>query len=280
MPAPTLRTWERRYGIGPSGRSAGGHRRYTEDDVARVVLMRRLVLRGVPPGEAARAALAADVHGPEAPDEPAPATGGGPLIGAAGLVRAALALDGAVLADAIGTWIAHRGVIDAWESLLAPALIAIGDRYATARDCVDAEHLLSEQAMAALGAAASGAGTPEVTARPALLACAEEEQHSLPVHALAAALAARGVATRVLGQRTPFDFLRRAITRIGPSVVFVWAQTPETADAAAVAALPPQRPAPALVLGGPGWASGPLPDGARAATSLSQAVALIADATA
>src|SRR5690625_3299938 len=44
---PTLRTWERRYGIGPSRRTDGGHRRYTEDDIGRVELMQRLVGEGV-----------------------------------------------------------------------------------------------------------------------------------------------------------------------------------------------------------------------------------------
>ncbi|HEY3683347.1 MAG TPA: MerR family transcriptional regulator [Streptosporangiaceae bacterium] len=281
VPAPTLRTWERRYGIGPSGRSAGGHRRYTEDDVARVVLMRRLVLRGVPPGDAARAALAADVRGHgEAPAAPAPGAAEPPPIGAEGLVQAALALDGMTLADTIGDWVTRVGVVETWEALLAPALIAIGERYARFRDCVDAEHLLSEHALAALGAAAARRSAPVVTVRPALLACAEEEQHSLALHALAAALNDRGVATRVLGQRTPFATLRRAIARIGPAAVFVWAQTPETADTAAVADLPAQRPAPLLVLGGPGWDPRAVPAGACLAASLPDAIALITDATA
>ena len=45
--ASTLRTWERRYGVGPSFRTEGGHRRYTESDIDRVDLMRRLLSRGV-----------------------------------------------------------------------------------------------------------------------------------------------------------------------------------------------------------------------------------------
>ncbi len=56
----TLRTWDRRYGLGPSQHRAGSHRRYTDDDVARLVVMRRLTLDGVAPADAARAALAAD----------------------------------------------------------------------------------------------------------------------------------------------------------------------------------------------------------------------------
>ncbi|GAA1974178.1 MerR family transcriptional regulator [Isoptericola halotolerans] len=57
----TLRTWDRRYGLGPSDRTAGSHRRYTPDDVARLLVMRRLTLEGVAPVDAAQAALEADV---------------------------------------------------------------------------------------------------------------------------------------------------------------------------------------------------------------------------
>jgi len=54
--ASTLRTWDRRYGLGPSAHQAGSHRRYTPDDVARLQTMRRLTLRGVAPADAARIA--------------------------------------------------------------------------------------------------------------------------------------------------------------------------------------------------------------------------------
>jgi DNA-binding transcriptional MerR regulator len=55
----TLRTWDRRYGLGPSARTAGSHRRYTPEDVSRLLVMRRLTIEGVAPGDAARAALEA-----------------------------------------------------------------------------------------------------------------------------------------------------------------------------------------------------------------------------
>ncbi len=57
----TLRTWDRRYGLGPSGHAAGAHRRYSADDLARLVVMRRLALDGVAPQDAAKAALEADI---------------------------------------------------------------------------------------------------------------------------------------------------------------------------------------------------------------------------
>ena len=51
----TLRTWDRRYGIGPSGAPPGAHRRYTAADLARLEHMRRLVIAGIPPAQAATA---------------------------------------------------------------------------------------------------------------------------------------------------------------------------------------------------------------------------------
>src|SRR6185437_4985821 len=54
----TLRTWDRRYDLGPSAHTAGAHRRYSPEDLARLVVMRRLTLEGVPPADAARIALA------------------------------------------------------------------------------------------------------------------------------------------------------------------------------------------------------------------------------
>ena len=69
----TLRTWDRRYGLGPSGRTAGSHRRYTPDDVARLLVMRRLTLEGVAPVDAARAAVEAGEAELEVASRTAPA---------------------------------------------------------------------------------------------------------------------------------------------------------------------------------------------------------------
>jgi len=57
----TLRTWDRRYSLGPSDHTAGSHRRYSGADIARLMIMRRLTLEGVAPAEAARIARATAV---------------------------------------------------------------------------------------------------------------------------------------------------------------------------------------------------------------------------
>ncbi|QQM45786.1 MerR family transcriptional regulator [Streptomyces liliifuscus] len=53
----TLRSWDRRYGLGPAVRADGRHRRWTTRDVAMLEAMCRLTSAGVPPAEAARAAM-------------------------------------------------------------------------------------------------------------------------------------------------------------------------------------------------------------------------------
>jgi len=55
----TLRTWDRRYGIGPTDHSPGRHRRYSPADLARLDLMQRALLQGATPADAAAHALAA-----------------------------------------------------------------------------------------------------------------------------------------------------------------------------------------------------------------------------
>lgn len=56
----TLRTWDRRYGLGPRRHASGRHRRYDDRDIARLELMQRALLRGVAPAQSARYALTRD----------------------------------------------------------------------------------------------------------------------------------------------------------------------------------------------------------------------------
>src|SRR5690349_18222380 len=63
----TLRTWDRRYGIGPTDHTRGRHRRYSAVDMARLELMQHALVQGASPAEAARYAHSAgDATGPPA----------------------------------------------------------------------------------------------------------------------------------------------------------------------------------------------------------------------
>jgi transposase-like protein len=76
----TLRTWDRRYGLGPSEHVSGTRRRYTPVDLSRLGVMRRLMLQGVAASEAAAVAVATrDRDLPEVNDRPrSPPLAGGP----------------------------------------------------------------------------------------------------------------------------------------------------------------------------------------------------------
>jgi hypothetical protein len=286
----TLRTWSRRYGLGPSAHAAGTHRRYSPADVGRLETMRRLTLEGVPSAEAARVVLTTPVTAGAPAPGPLPdregslrrrgGSGGRVLAlpGADGVVRglgrAAMALDAAAVTGTLHGEVDAHGVLHTWEHVLRPVLVAVGERWAATGDGVEVEHLLSDCAGAVLRQLAHRAADPPGR-RPVLLCCAPDEHHVLPLQALAAALGERGVAARSLGAAVPTVGMQAAVRRTGPAVLVVWSQLPATADPAALASLPVTRPPTSVVVGGAGWRPGSLPDRVTVATGLSHAVELV-----
>ncbi len=286
--AGTLRTWDRRYGVGPSGHVAGAHRRYTGDDLARLTLMRRLMLEGVAPADAARAARDAD-PGSIPPLPPAAAemrrtrrsqrSGGGRVLplrdaspAARGLARAAMALDSAACTGLVMASLRRRGVLETWTGLLLPVLSGVGERWRATGAGVEVEHLLSESAEDALRQVTRRLTEP-LNSRPVLVAAVEFEEHRLPLHALAAALAERQVAVRMLGTRLPVAALAEAVARTGAAVVFAWSQgAAGMLHPDRLAVVPAVRPSPTVLLGGPGWVLDIIPAGMRWCPDLEFAV--------
>jgi DNA-binding transcriptional MerR regulator len=275
----TLRSWHQRYGLGPNEHLARRHRRYTDADVSRLEVMRRLTGQGIPAAEAARVALAAERGRSPARPSPQVRAGGGSTIpvgragpAARGLAWAAVRLDSPTMTEVIAASVRTDGVARTWDELLRPVLVGVGERHASTKRLVDVEHLLSRT----ISDAFSGVPRP-VAAQPprVLLACSDDEQHSLPIEALAAALAERGCGTRVLGARVPPQALQAAVRRTGPAAVFVWSHAPATADPAQIMALLAIRPRPVVVAAvGPGWDDGRLPSGVARPAMLTEAVAL------
>ena len=190
-----------------------------------------------------------------------------------GLARAAMALDAASMRVAVERAVAEHGVIPTWTELLCPVLVAVGERWAATGEGVEVEHLLAETAGSALRAV--GAAPEPRNGRPVLLACAPEEQHSLPLAALAAALAEQGIGARLLGGGLPLPSLRAAVRRTGPAAVMVWAHAPGSADVQVLDALPVLRPPVAVLAGGAGWVGRSLPARVTYAPDLAAAVVLV-----
>jgi hypothetical protein len=191
-----------------------------------------------------------------------------------GLGRAAMALDAHAVTAIVREEVSRHGVLHTWDHVLRPVLVAVGARWAASGEGVEVEHLLSDCTAVVLRDIASNA--PELPGRrPVLLSCAPDEHHSLPLHALAAGLAERGVGVRTLGPALPGSALQAAVRRTGPAALFIWSQLPGTADPAVLEALPVTRPPTAVVVGGPGWAPDRLPRRVTVAADLNHALELV-----
>lgn len=303
----TVRTWDRRYGLGPDAHTGGRHRRWTATDVARLERMCALTATGIPPAEAARTVLgeatqeAGSAAEPEAgpvgltaPASPPPPpsvparsrAGSGLRLGdvrqeCKGIARAALRLDAAALDELLEAAIAEHGLVAAWTEVIMPTLQAVGRKWESSGEkYVEVEHFLSWHVSGALrrGAPPAAADGPGATT---VLACVPGENHTLPLEVLAAALAERGLPVRMFGGALPVESLVTAVRRTGPAAVALWAQSRTTASrplAQHVAAMEwgvrGARRKPVVLTIGPGW-SGRTVTGLPRPRGLAEAVAVL-----
>ncbi|MFJ8773429.1 MerR family transcriptional regulator [Streptomyces microflavus] len=302
----TLRSWDRRYGIGPASREGGRHRRWTSADIGLLECMCGLTNAGMPPAEAARAALAAASRDalprlPARPDAPvsrsrtptshadgASSHAPGALpVGRArrecrGLAGAAVRLDAQAMDELLDAAIDKYGLLAAWESVIMPTLHAVGRKWETVGErYIEVEHLLSWHVSSALRRAAAQRA-PTAGSGVSLLACTPGESHTLALEALAAGLARQGLPVRMFGAALPVEAMEEAVRRTGPAAVVLWAQSRSTASRALVARVESiewgvrgARRRPVVLVAGPGWA-GQLPSRALHPSGLAEALDVLA----
>jgi DNA-binding transcriptional MerR regulator len=280
----TLRTWDRRYGIGPSHRTEGGHRRYDEVDIQRVRLMAQLTGRGVPAGTAARVATSVDAPALASALGSAGSGLGRPSADSAieAIVSSAAALDADGLSRLYRRITRESDLVSAWTTVLAPALRRIGERWRDGSLGVDSEHLASELLVHELRALTRSNRARISGQRNVVLASADEEQHYLPLVAIEAELSLQGIGCIFLGPRVPAESLLDLLGRSTPPVVFLWASITRPArDPLWQSLTSLERPL-RLVIGGPGWpAAVPVPASASVtvhrADTLDEACGLLSE---
>jgi methanogenic corrinoid protein MtbC1 len=156
----------------------------------------------------------------------------------------------------VETSLAHEidtyGIEGAWTDVIVPTLFLIGDEWENNQKGIEVEHLFSEILKNAFYSRTVALAKP-LNPRPVLLAAVGEEVHSLPIYALAAALCERNIESYVLGARTPIEAISTMVTRCAPPAIFLWAQLPQNADTKYWQEIPTIRPAPRILVGGPGW---------------------------
>lgn len=216
VPAPTLRAWERRYGILSPRRGENDYRLYSERDMMMIGWLRERVetgmtisqaialLRSMEPARRRKskgrgaATLAPSIGEVLTTPMTAPEPLALPDLAAA-LLRRFLALDEPGALRTITQALAVYAVEDVCLALLAPVLADIGLRWAAGELTVTVEHfatgVIRAQLEALFRSAASGEGGPL-----ALVGCAPGELHEIGPLMLALFLRRAGVHVAFLGQ--------------------------------------------------------------------------------
>lgn len=227
VPAPTLRAWERRYGVPSPSRTRASYRLYSEEDVEQVRRMRNLIEQGIAPAEAARALQAGPApttH--EAAEEDDPWE-----IARQSLLGAVERFDPEALEDAVRRALILGSASDVFQRVLAPVQVEVGERWERGEVSVAQEHFASEVIERA-SRELLRLIQPEEGSRLALLACFPDETHTLPLYGAALRLAQWGFRTIVLGRRTPPAALDHAAKVLEPDFVGLSVTiAPETGEA-------------------------------------------------
>ncbi|GIJ79643.1 hypothetical protein SAMN05443287_101808 [Micromonospora phaseoli] len=186
------------------------------------------------------------------------------------LATAAEEFDGGRVAALVVEMAEDWGVVRLWDGVCVPVLAALTGRTAAG---IAVERVLSEGVRAGLDVfRREPAGN--LVADGVLLAGAEQEEHCLGLHALAAALRERRRGCLLFGPALPWPALARAVHRARPHTVAVWSQSPVTGRSYRIGRFARDFPAVRVYGAGPGWVD-PLTPPARRLNSLSAAVAVM-----
>lgn len=204
VPAPTLRSWERRYGIPSTQRTTGGHRRYTHVALQQVQLMRDEIARGYQASDAARSVVSIF-------DQREPAW-------VQRFLAASEELSPSAIREALDEANDALGLEATLDDVLMPAMRQIGDWWQAGRCDIGRENLTTEVVRGWLARLVSMGPAP-TSARPILLACGPRDLHTLGLEALAAVLVQHSRSARVLGARVPPRTLLTATTATDAAAV-------------------------------------------------------------
>ena len=238
-----LRAWERRHGLLHPLRGPGGHRLYTEKDLAVLRRVKSLMSEGRSIGEIAgfgREALLETPREAKAPvqgTQPAPVyVGGDPEPsnalehGTQAIVDAALAMDSSVINGVLDDAFANTSPEHVFAGMILPAARGIGDLWMAGRCSVASEHLASGIFVHRLRKMVETAEPANSEWRPAVVACFPDEYHQLGALIAAYWLCRNGLRVSFLGASLPFDDLRSAWQVLEPSATLLSVTRPAVYD--------------------------------------------------
>ncbi len=238
VPTATLHAWERRYGFPEAARTAGGHRLYSEKDIARLRWVKAQVDGGMAVSRAIAAARALEAEGrlflpaaPEALSRPAPESAApSPLREA--LLEALIRHDLLAADRLMGDMLAFHSPDALTTEIIGPVLSEIGRLWEEGRITIATEHLASNYLRHRL-LMWMVSGPPPRQTNPIVLACVPGEWHEGSLLMLGVLLRRKAWPVAYLGQNVPFPDLAEFVEQIRPPLVVLVAMREDAARALA-----------------------------------------------
>lgn len=214
---PTLRAWERRYGLLSPARTEGGHRLYSEADIGRVRGMQRLLDEGWSAAAAAREVLREPAS--VTPLRPVPASGqaSGDLVSR--LEAAIESFDGTSADAAMDDVFARFDVPRALDEVVLPLLRRVGEGWQDDPRVIAREHFATNTLRPRLQRLLRAPVRPG--ARSCVAAAPEAEDHDLGLLAAAVVAADAGWRVHYLGARMPTMAMERSVSDLDPDLVLI-----------------------------------------------------------
>ncbi|MEI6043910.1 MAG: cobalamin-dependent protein [Chloroflexota bacterium] len=264
VPAPTLRAWERRYGVLSPERAGNTYRLYSERDVAKIRWLREQIERGISIRQAVALLERLDnrehqqIEEAEQPlstekaEQVVPSAALNPSAVAdlslnnlrQDLLKAFLNLNEEAAEKVIAGALAIYGVEEFCISLLEPTLFEIGEKWAKDEVLVTIEHFASAITRSQLSNLIRTAPRNQEGSL-VLTGCAPGEYHEIGVLMITLFLRRQGIHVMYLGQNVPaIDFIT-TIKRLHPTVVCLSCSTMDSLSgllevSAQIEALPEQ----------------------------------------
>ncbi|HNP73220.1 MAG TPA: cobalamin-dependent protein [Kouleothrix sp.] len=227
VPADTFRAWERRYGVPRPQRTAGGHRLYSEHDMAIIRWLRDRTAEGV---NISHAVMLLTNSLDETAGEPASNTTSRSI---ERLLEEFLQLlttfdlqhSEQLLSEAFSLYPFEQVLLE----VIQPAMVEVGERWHRGEINVAAEHFATQfvrRKLSGLMNVFEGSSHRATV----IVGCAPGELHDLGLLMSALFLVRRGWNVVYLGPQVPLADLLDTVTRVNPSLVCISASTMETAS--------------------------------------------------
>lgn len=219
VPVAVLRAWEKRYGVPHPSRTGSAYRMYTDADVVMVQRLSALRASGLAASEAANVVLREESG---AAPRSTPPTGVIERI-----LDATHRMDGSAIDEALAALATVGNAADAFERVIAPAMVEVGQLWESGEMSEAHEHLLSEHLLMTLRTWL-GFARPANPKGVALIGCFADEQHTIPAYGLALRWSSYGMRTVLLGARTTPSAVRAAVSQLNPTTVALSLTMPAT----------------------------------------------------